>query len=334
MTLNAGDSLTGGSGNNLLELIGSGSFDITQLAQFTGFQRIQLNNVTNSYATLVLNNQPVEVDATGYLAIFVNSQSNWNGSDIIKGNTSQQGWTQLSFYTSSYGTPVTYDLTSSTLSHIGSISGGGYTTLLINNSVTAAVQNFYGSSNDRLVTSGATLDLSQTRISGFSVVSTNGLGTTFTVGDLGSAFQIAGGVGNDTLVAQSFTFTPDQRTTIFATSSIETIIDPSGTYTATRDRGLWIDQPGSGRKQLLSVSGRRLIGTHPEIHGWHNAGRGRSNRQLGADRGRADGDRLSGRLETVGCDQYTGGTPTRAAPTSRVPSASCRDRAQRWKRSN
>jgi hypothetical protein len=48
-TLNAGDSLTGGSGNNVLPLIGSGSFDV-QLAKFTGFQRIQLNNVTNSYA--------------------------------------------------------------------------------------------------------------------------------------------------------------------------------------------------------------------------------------------------------------------------------------------
>jgi hypothetical protein len=36
-TLNAGDSLTGGSGNNLLQLIGSGYFDLSQLAKFTGF---------------------------------------------------------------------------------------------------------------------------------------------------------------------------------------------------------------------------------------------------------------------------------------------------------
>jgi hypothetical protein len=123
-TLNAGDSLTGGSGNNLLELIGSGSFDISQLARFTGFQRIQLNNATNSFASLILNNQPVEVDATGYLSISVGSASNWNGSDIIKGDTSQ-GWTQLSFSNPfSYPTPVTYDLTSSTLSHISSIYGG------------------------------------------------------------------------------------------------------------------------------------------------------------------------------------------------------------------
>jgi hypothetical protein len=53
------------------------------------------------------------------------------------------------------------------------------------------------------------------------------------VGDLGTAFQIAGGPGNDTLIANSFTFTVDQRTAIFATASIETIVDPSGTYKAT-----------------------------------------------------------------------------------------------------
>jgi hypothetical protein len=83
------------------------------------------------------------VDATGYLSIYVNSPSNWNGSDIIKGDT--QGSTQLSFSNPfSYPTPVTYDLTSSTLSHLNSISAGSYTTLLINNSVTAGVQYFYG----------------------------------------------------------------------------------------------------------------------------------------------------------------------------------------------
>jgi hypothetical protein len=87
------------------------------------------------------------------------------------------------------------------------------------------------------VTSDATLDLSQTKVSGFSVVSANALGTTFTIGDLGSAFQIAGGPGHDTLVARGFTFTTDQRKAIFATSSIETIIDPSGSRPL--DRPVW-----------------------------------------------------------------------------------------------
>ena len=69
-------------------------------------------------------------------------------------------------------------------------------------------------------------------MSGFTVTSTNALGTTFTVGDLGTAFQIAGGSGQDTMIATGFTFTADQRNAIFATASIETIIDQSGTYTA------------------------------------------------------------------------------------------------------
>jgi hypothetical protein len=37
------------------------------------------------FAYLILGNQPIEVDATGYLQISVNSASNWNGSDIING---------------------------------------------------------------------------------------------------------------------------------------------------------------------------------------------------------------------------------------------------------
>ena len=61
--------------------------------------------------------------------------------------------------------------------------------------------------------------------SGFTVTSTNALGTTFTVGDLGTAFQIAGGSGQDTIVATGFTFSADQRNSIFATASVETIVD-------------------------------------------------------------------------------------------------------------
>ena len=58
-TLSAGDSLTGGSGSNVLQLIGSGTFDLSQLANFTGFQSIKLDNPTTGFASLILNNQPV-----------------------------------------------------------------------------------------------------------------------------------------------------------------------------------------------------------------------------------------------------------------------------------
>ena len=235
-TLNAGDSLTGGAGTDILALVGSGNFRIDQLATFTGFERIRLNNATNSGASLTLGNQPIEVDATGGLSISVNSPSNWNGSNIINGDASHT-WNSTSLYFQGLyypAPPVTYDLTSNTLSHVNISGYGDNITLLINDAVTAGVQSFnaYGS-NTKLATAGSMLDLSHTMVAGFAVTSANALGTAFTVGDLGTAFQIAGGSGNDTIVATGFTFSADQRNTIFATASIEKIIDGSGTYTAT-----------------------------------------------------------------------------------------------------
>ena len=116
---------------------------------------------------------------------------------------------------------------------MGVNGSGDNITFLINNADTAGVQSFNaGGLGDKLVTAGSTLDLSHTTVSGFTVASTNGVGTTFTVGDLGTAFQVAGGSGHDTLIAQGLTLTADQRAAIFPTSSIETITDQSGTYAA------------------------------------------------------------------------------------------------------
>ena len=113
------------------------------------------------------------------------------------------------------------------------INGGNNVTLLINNADTAGIQSFYWlGANSKLATAGSTLDLSHTTVAGFAVTSTNALGTAFTVGDLGTAFQIAGGSGQDTIVATGFTFSADQRNSIFATASIEKIVDSSGTYAA------------------------------------------------------------------------------------------------------
>ena len=98
-------------------------FRIDQLATFTGFERIRLDNATNYSANLTLGSQPIEVDATGYLSIQVNSPSNWNGSNIINGDASQH-WitTSLKSFETYQGIyqqlPVTYDLTSNTFSHV------------------------------------------------------------------------------------------------------------------------------------------------------------------------------------------------------------------------
>src|SRR5204863_4922902 len=101
---------------------------------------------------------------------------------------------------------------------------------------TASLSGFtylYDSSNAaHLRTSASSLDLSNKTIQGFTVDSTNATGTTFTVNSLATAFSVVGGSGNDTLVATGFSFTAPQRDAIFATSSIETITDPTGSYTA------------------------------------------------------------------------------------------------------
>ena len=110
--------------------------------------------------------------------------------------------------------------------------------------------------NDQLVTSDATLDLSHSSVSGFTVASTNASGTKFTVQDVGTAFQIAGGPGQDTMSANGFAFTADQRNAIFATASVEKIVDASGTYTAPPPNPQRIhadDRPG----HLRGWSGRR-----------------------------------------------------------------------------
>src|SRR2546421_6068964 len=63
-TLNAGDRLTGGAGTDVLALYGSGVFRIDQLATFTGFENITLNNFTSGTAEVHLGNSSIAV--TGY----------------------------------------------------------------------------------------------------------------------------------------------------------------------------------------------------------------------------------------------------------------------------
>ena len=53
------------------------------------FKKITLDNATNSFASLMLSSQPIEVGATGYLSVSIQSPSNRNGSDIINGDPSR-----------------------------------------------------------------------------------------------------------------------------------------------------------------------------------------------------------------------------------------------------
>jgi hypothetical protein len=128
-TLNAGDSLTGGAGTDVLALYGSGEFRVDQLPTFTGFEGITLNNFTSGWTTLYLGSQSVAV--TGYGSgseqvllgsgavtfqggsgsnyVSSTSASNWNAGNSIDGGS--RGTIQLNLNGSD---SALYDLTTRT----------------------------------------------------------------------------------------------------------------------------------------------------------------------------------------------------------------------------
>ena len=66
VTLNSGDSLTGGAGTDVLMLQGGGWFRLDQLAHFSGFEQIKVDNVTSTAAELFLaGDQPITVSSSG-----------------------------------------------------------------------------------------------------------------------------------------------------------------------------------------------------------------------------------------------------------------------------
>jgi Ca2+-binding RTX toxin-like protein len=248
-TFDSWDSLTGGAGTDTLALSGDGAFRVDQLATFTGFENITLlNDHTGNLASLYLGSQSIAVAGYGASSVAVYlgsgavtfqggggggnryvvsySPSSWNAGNAIDGAIISLG--------SAGRVGDLYDLTTNTLSHINLLTvDGSDLTVQINSAAAGGVANFSGQgTGSQLVTSDAELDLSHSTVSGFVVASTNAAGTNFTVQDLATAFQIAGGVGLDTITAQNFAFTSDQRNAIFATASVEHIVDASGTYTA------------------------------------------------------------------------------------------------------
>jgi hypothetical protein len=267
-TLNLADSLTGG-GNATLELDGFGTFFVDQLANFTGFANITLYNYTNSAASLVLGSQAIAVTGSGSTSaenltlgsgavtfqggsggstIYSASPASWNAANSINGASGPDN--ALSLNANNSGN-ATYDLTTNTLANITNLyTYGQNLTLKINSADAAGVTtfyslNFYG--DDLLVTSDATLDLSHSTARGLWVIaSTNTSGTTFTVHDVGTALQIAGGPGQDTIVASGFNFTADERIAIFTTASIEKIVDSTGTYWKSVTIGTLVGQPING----------------------------------------------------------------------------------------
>ena len=89
-----------------------------------------------------------------------------------------------------------------------------------------------GSASARITANDATIDLQGKSITNVTIYSGNTTGSLFKVSSAAAAQQVFGGDGNDTLLVVGVALTADQRDVLFAVSSIETLIDTSGTYAA------------------------------------------------------------------------------------------------------
>ncbi|SDK17604.1 hypothetical protein SAMN05216338_11038, partial [Bradyrhizobium sp. Rc2d] len=158
--------------------------------------------------------------------IYFFNASAWNTGITIDGGS---GFDTLYLYPSN----ATLDLRSATLTNLESINlNGSNLTALIDADALTGITNLSGNSsgNNKFVTADATLDLSGKSVSAVTIESSNVTGTTFTVSNSTSAFQVLGGSGSDTIQTSNFAFTATQRDAIFNGSSIELIHDTSGFY--------------------------------------------------------------------------------------------------------
>ena len=245
-TLNAGDSLTGGAGHDVLVLSGPGDVRLDELAAFSGFEEVQWGWFGNVF---LRDGVDVSIFASGggsktyFLGtgseiirggtfvsddFVVHAPNDLNSGDILDGGV---GGGDLLLFNNSTSVH-TYDLRVASLLNIEEISfdAAGGSTLLIDQASLSGVTRITGKNNNQLITEEDTLDLGGIEVVGVKVASSNPAGTTFTVDRVDTALQVVGGPGNDTLDASTISLTADQRALIFASDGIETVIDDSGTY--------------------------------------------------------------------------------------------------------
>jgi hypothetical protein len=70
-TLNAADSLDGGAGHDTLALFGSGTFNLSALAQFIGIEEVDVTNTSGGASNLVLRNGAITSSAAATAALRV-----------------------------------------------------------------------------------------------------------------------------------------------------------------------------------------------------------------------------------------------------------------------
>ena len=149
----------------------------------------------------------------------------------------------------------TFDLTPISLQQIPRlIVAQSGLTVQVNDAVIGGMTYLDGSTGAVVSTTASSLDLRGKSVS-VAVASENATGTIFLVDSVATAFRVQGGAGADTIDASTLTLTPEQRDAIFAVSSVETIIDTSGTYSAPVDAILGTD----GDDVLSGTSGADTI---------------------------------------------------------------------------
>ncbi|MEQ1670820.1 MAG: hypothetical protein ABL893_08190, partial [Hyphomicrobium sp.] len=159
--------------------------------------------------------------------LYVTSLTAWNPTVVYDGGLGTSDRLQISIY------GATIDLTQATLSNVEQIwVYHNNATAIFDANTIASVTRLDGQSGARIETAEAAVDLSNKTIANLTVHSSNITGTTFTVNSAASAGQLFGGSGNDTINAAALTLTAAERDAIFATTSIETIVDATGTYAA------------------------------------------------------------------------------------------------------
>jgi hypothetical protein len=177
-TTSNSDSLTGGLGTDTLALTGGGTFNLNNLAVFTGFENVTTTENTSTTMTLTLRN------AATTLAVSLG-----NGNDTVTG--SNQNGSSAS-------------VTLGTGTDIVTLSKGSNTVNATASTLLAVVDQLTGQGSDTLVLNGggtfASLG-SLGHFSGFATVTLGNSGSTLIVGNIGNNLTVNGTAGGNNSIS-------------------------------------------------------------------------------------------------------------------------------------
>jgi VCBS repeat-containing protein len=231
-TGNSNDTVTTGSGTanivtgqggDTVNLYGTGSVTVS-----TGVDNDLVNHTNGTGTvdtgagadTVRLGNGQVSVNTGSEDDVIVIDQNGYNAAQTINGGTGND--TLL--------VNGSRDLTGQSLTGLEVLNIQG--AAVSNAAQLAQFTSLTGSAAGKLTVADATFDWTGKSLANIMVYSSNAAGTLFKVSSVAAAQQIFGGNGEDTVQVVGAALTTDQRDVLFATTSIEILIDSSGTYYA------------------------------------------------------------------------------------------------------